>query len=66
MYIQGLDYGATVAMTFSVCMCTCNYSTRVLVCGVFAWPNMKHLLMQDQHCSISTLAGSGTRSFFVM
>ena len=35
MYIQGLDYGATVAMTFSVCMCTCNYSARVLVCGVF-------------------------------
>ena len=47
MYIQGLDYGATVAMTFSVCMCTYNYSACVLVYGVFVWPNMKQLLLQD-------------------
>ena len=58
MYIQGLDYGAIVAMTFSVCMCTCNYSAHVLVCGVFVWPNTKHLLLQDQYCCISTLAGT--------
>ena len=58
MYKQGLDYGAIVALTFSVCMCTCNYSAHVLVCGVFVRPNMKHLLLQDQNCSISTLAGT--------